>query len=231
MDTAEKPGSRVGHITLDRKRAGKPIAGNRHDGFEAAGAGNQLTVWLVRHSQRKRGATDRLNLRSMAPVLDPTRVDHYLPKAGDKHVPKQGSLIDRRGEQWKVVQVNMERSAEEPFAVPFTGFSSPTSCDCPSRSERLWQLIRLAILRFRVHSLRCMRFLVTPRDRTTAGIQSPPPQMFQLSSLVSRYVSPNTCPFALKASPCRSLHFSNSRGLFFSCSSADAINSARGISG
>src|SRR5260370_30844439 len=73
MDTAEKPGTRGRHITLDRKRAGKAIAGNRHDGFEVAGAGNQLTVWLVRHSQRKRGATDRLNLRSMAPVLDPTR--------------------------------------------------------------------------------------------------------------------------------------------------------------
>ena len=72
MVTAEKPGSRVSHITLDRKRAGKPIAGNRHDGFEVAGAGNQLTVRLVRHSQRKRGATDRLNLRSVAPVLDPT---------------------------------------------------------------------------------------------------------------------------------------------------------------
>src|ERR1019366_7220016 len=43
---------------------GKPIAGNRHDGFEAAGAGNQFTVLLVRHSQRKRGATDRLNLRA-----------------------------------------------------------------------------------------------------------------------------------------------------------------------
>src|SRR5260370_34801441 len=73
MVTAESPASLVGHITLGRKRAGKPIAGNRHDGFEVAGAGNQLTVWLLRHSQRKRGATDRLNLRSMAPVLDPTR--------------------------------------------------------------------------------------------------------------------------------------------------------------
>jgi hypothetical protein len=62
----------LGLITLDRKPAGKPIAGNRHDGFEAAVAGNQLTVRLVRHSQRKQGATDRLNLRSMAPVLDPT---------------------------------------------------------------------------------------------------------------------------------------------------------------
>ena len=35
--------------------------------------GNQFTVWLVRHSQRKRGATDRPDLRSMAPILDPTR--------------------------------------------------------------------------------------------------------------------------------------------------------------
>src|ERR1019366_8670469 len=59
---------------------GKPIAGNRHDGFEAAGAGNQFTVWLVRHSQRKRGATDRLNLRSTAPVLDPTKAEVMIKR-------------------------------------------------------------------------------------------------------------------------------------------------------
>jgi len=38
-----------------------------------AGNGNQLTVRLVRHSQRKRRATDRSNLRSVAPFPDPTR--------------------------------------------------------------------------------------------------------------------------------------------------------------
>src|SRR5258708_40159409 len=32
-------------------------------------------------------------------------------------------------------------------------------------------------------------------------------------------------------SPCRCLHFSNSRGLFFSCSNADATASALGMSG
>src|ERR1700680_4201185 len=48
-------------------------AGNPHATFEVAGAGNQLTVWILRHSQRKRGATARLNLRSAAPVLDPTK--------------------------------------------------------------------------------------------------------------------------------------------------------------
>src|ERR1039458_9255044 len=75
MVTAESSASRVGHITLDRKRAGKPIAGNRDDGLEVAGAGTQFTVRILRHSQRKRGATDRPNLRRMAPVLDPTRDD------------------------------------------------------------------------------------------------------------------------------------------------------------
>jgi hypothetical protein len=64
--------TRIGLITLDMKHTGKPSAGNLHAGFDAAGTGNQLTVWLVRHSQRKRRATDRPHLRSMAPVLDPT---------------------------------------------------------------------------------------------------------------------------------------------------------------
>src|SRR5215467_9036695 len=59
-------------INLAAKQTGKPTAGNPHGGFDAAGIGNGLTVRLVRHSQRKRGATDRLNLRGTAPVLDPT---------------------------------------------------------------------------------------------------------------------------------------------------------------
>ena len=60
-------------IHLLAKRAGERSAGNLHAPFEVAGDGNQLTVRFVRHSQRKRGATDRSNLRSQAPFLDPTR--------------------------------------------------------------------------------------------------------------------------------------------------------------
>ena len=45
--------------------------GNLHAPFDVAGNGNQLTVRLVRHSQRKR-ATDRSDLRGMATFLDPT---------------------------------------------------------------------------------------------------------------------------------------------------------------
>jgi len=62
----------MGHITLGAKRAGERSAGNLHAPFDEAGAGDGLTVELVRHSQRKRGATDRLHLRSTAPAPDPT---------------------------------------------------------------------------------------------------------------------------------------------------------------
>ena len=68
---ARRP-AELGLITLDTKQAGKPSAGKQHAGFDAAGAGNQLTVRIMRHSQRKRRDPARLNLRSMAPVLDPT---------------------------------------------------------------------------------------------------------------------------------------------------------------
>jgi hypothetical protein len=37
--------------SLEAKQAGKPSAGNPHAGFDEAGTGNGLTVWLVRHSR------------------------------------------------------------------------------------------------------------------------------------------------------------------------------------
>jgi hypothetical protein len=58
--------------TLGTKQTGAPSAGNPHAGCDVAGAGNGFTVRLLRHSQRKRGATARLDLRNTAPVLDPT---------------------------------------------------------------------------------------------------------------------------------------------------------------
>lgn len=69
--TARRP-SGIGLITLSTKQAGKPSAGKQPAGFDVAGTGNQLTVRILRHSQRKRRDPARLNLRSMAPVLDPT---------------------------------------------------------------------------------------------------------------------------------------------------------------
>jgi hypothetical protein len=56
--------SLIGPIILDVKCAGARSAGNPHATCDVAGAGNRHTVRLVRHSQRKRGATDRPDLRS-----------------------------------------------------------------------------------------------------------------------------------------------------------------------
>jgi len=48
----------IGRISLDAKCAGARSAGNPPATCEVAGAGNRLTVRLVRHSQGKRGAMD-----------------------------------------------------------------------------------------------------------------------------------------------------------------------------
>ena len=59
-------------------RTGARSAGKPHAACDVAGAGNGLTVRLVRHSHRKRGETDRPRLRSTAPALDPTDI-HIHP--------------------------------------------------------------------------------------------------------------------------------------------------------
>ena len=42
------------------------------DPTDVAGVGDGFTAGLMRHSQRKRGVTDRPGLRNTAPALDPT---------------------------------------------------------------------------------------------------------------------------------------------------------------
>ena len=56
-------------ITLREKCAGARSAGKPHAACDVAGAGNGLTVRLVRHSHRKRGEADRPRLRSTAPAV------------------------------------------------------------------------------------------------------------------------------------------------------------------
>src|SRR5258707_392033 len=62
----------IGHIILDTKQTGRRSAGNPHATSDVAGGGKGFTVQILRHSQRKRGAMARLNLRNTAPALDPT---------------------------------------------------------------------------------------------------------------------------------------------------------------
>src|ERR1035438_4432628 len=78
MVRCESRSSMLGHITLGTKQTGAPSAGNPHAGCDVARAGNGFTVWILRHSQRKRGATDRPDLRNTAPVLDPTGIPSLI---------------------------------------------------------------------------------------------------------------------------------------------------------
>src|SRR6266436_2507969 len=73
--------SKIGPINLGTKQTGAPCAGNPHAGCDVAGAGNGFTVWLMRHSQRKRGATARPDLRNTAPVLDPTDISPAIQRS------------------------------------------------------------------------------------------------------------------------------------------------------
>jgi len=51
------------HIILARSKQVRPVREIRTLGAIVAGVGNGFTVRLLRHSQRKRGATARLDLR------------------------------------------------------------------------------------------------------------------------------------------------------------------------
>jgi hypothetical protein len=76
-DLGSRPGlTRL--ITLGVKCAGARSAGNPHATCEVAGAGNQFTVGLVRHSQRKRGAMDRPDLRNYSASPRPYRDEGSL---------------------------------------------------------------------------------------------------------------------------------------------------------
>ena len=96
MVRRESRPSTIGPITLGTKQTGAPSAGNPHAGCDVAGAGNGFTVWLLRHSQRKRGATARPDLRNTAPVLDPTAFAEGSCRAR-KTRSKAVALIDRQG--------------------------------------------------------------------------------------------------------------------------------------
>src|SRR5215472_18781342 len=79
-------------INLGVNCAGARSAGNPLATCDVAGAGNQLTVWLVRHSQRKRGATDRPDLRSNGASPRP-----YRAPDGQRNRYRQGLQCCRPG--------------------------------------------------------------------------------------------------------------------------------------
>src|ERR1700741_1498459 len=90
------------------KRTGERSAGKPPAPFDVAGAGDGPTAGLLRHSQRKRGATDRPSLRGTAPILDPTggggretcfgkALGPYPTRVGESSHGPRGSIRNRSG--------------------------------------------------------------------------------------------------------------------------------------
>lgn len=143
MVRRESRPSTIGHITLGTKQTGAPSAGNPHAGCDVAGPGNGFTVWLLRHSQRKRGAMARLNLRNTAPVLDPTTARGH-PGVATK---PRGGLRKREGqspEQWRRTALRSEKTRPGNPSVGRKSDESTKSC----RALRAKVLLR-EHLRFR----------------------------------------------------------------------------------
>ena len=69
--TESRPGQ-IGPIKLDAKHTGKRSVGNPHAAFDVAGAGNGVTVDPIRARREKSRTLTREDLRTTAPVLDPT---------------------------------------------------------------------------------------------------------------------------------------------------------------
>ena len=90
---------------------------------------------------------------------DPSTEEIDLDMDGDKSVPERGSFVERKGERWKVVQVNVETNAAEPFEVPIIEFSSPTSCDFYRRRTKSGGFCRRATAKLlTAHKPTCGRF-------------------------------------------------------------------------
>ena len=49
---------------------------------------------------------------------DPTTEEIDLDMDGEKCIPAQGSIVERKGERWRVIQVRVETDPAEPFEVP-----------------------------------------------------------------------------------------------------------------
>ena len=134
MVRCESRPSTIGHITLGTKQTGAPSAGNPHAGCDVAGAGNGFTVWLLRHSQRKRGETARPDLRNTAPVLDPTGFGELTDFCSESRAQQMQSpfMLSAVAGSHRSVVVKMRSEQDSGLPQPGIWFRKIGSIHCRS---------------------------------------------------------------------------------------------------
>jgi len=81
------------------------------------GLETRFTARLVRHSQRKRGATDRPDLRSVAPVLDPTLwVAAGIPRGNRAGTLAESGIYSQQPRNIRRLQVYARKHVENTAA-------------------------------------------------------------------------------------------------------------------
>lgn len=134
----------IGHITLGTKQTGERNAGKPHVAFDVAGAGNGFTNELMRHSQRKRGATDRLTLRiprqsSTLPTSYASLVQQLTTLQMQYNMVKNNITHFSAKQQWQTTLHALENVNVANMFGETAGMSIALSSNSPSASSTAWK--------------------------------------------------------------------------------------------
>jgi transposase len=135
------------------KQTGKRSAGNLHAAFDVAGTGNGTMVRLMRHSQRKRGETDR-------PDLNSPRQTSTLPQIPVKNKNRKGSTYN--GYLWVYIDNNSNvvfdftptRSREGPINFIGKKYSGYVQADAYSGYDELFRVSQATEVGCNAHARR-----------------------------------------------------------------------------
>lgn len=133
----------IGHITLG-KQTGERNAGKPHVAFDAAGAGNGFMNELMRHSQRKRGATDRLTLRiprqsSTLPTSYGSLVSQLTTLQTQYNMLKNNITHFSAKQQWQTTLHALENVNVANMFGETAGMSIALNTNSPGASSTAWK--------------------------------------------------------------------------------------------
>jgi len=134
----------IGHINLDMKQTGERNAGNPHVAFDVAGAGNGFTNELMRHSQRKRGETDRLSLRiprqsSTLPTSYASLIQQLTTLQMQYNMVKNNITHFSLKQQWQTTLHKLENANVANMFGETAGIRIALNSNAPSTSATAWK--------------------------------------------------------------------------------------------
>jgi len=133
----------ISHINLDMKQTGERNAGNPHVAFDVAGAGNGFMNELMRHSQRKRGATDRLSLRiprqsSTLPTSYASLVSQLTTLETQYKMLKNNITHFSFKQQWQSTLTALKNTNVKNLFGETNGMTTALNTNSPTASTTAW---------------------------------------------------------------------------------------------